>query len=163
MLARKPSRDKPKPDPENQLARRQGSLLPQNSPPKRRRTRSAAAVQCARQHARSGGGKTSQRRSPVVHSVFRRSGLPVRRRKRVDKMSWRRLSPLLLHVFLDVHLVVGGGIDRAIAIDRNADRRLHLGINRDRWRNEIHHLAVLHVSDPDTARAARIVIGGALV
>src|SRR6266478_2171824 len=72
-------------------------------------------------------------------------------------------SGSVLHVFLDVHLVVGRRVDRAIAIDHDADWRLHLRIGRHRGRNEIHHLAVLHAADADAALAARIVIGGALI
>src|SRR5271156_4799937 len=65
----------------------------------------------------------------------------------------------VLHVFLDVLLIVGRRVDRAVAVDHDADRRLHFRIRHGRGRNEIHHLAVLYAADADAAPATRIVIG----
>jgi hypothetical protein len=80
-----------------------------------------------------------------------------------DDVPCRRPCGSVLHVFLDVHLVVGGRVDSAVAIDCDADRRLHLRVGRHRRRNEVRHLAVVHAADAYAALAARIVVGGALI
>src|SRR5437762_13351690 len=66
--------------------------------------------------------------------------------------------PLILHVFLDVALLLRGGVDRAVGIDGYAFRRLQFRVGYGRRRDVGRNLAVFDAADADAHLAVAIVV-----
>src|SRR5216684_1628053 len=67
----------------------------------------------------------------------------------------RRLIP---HIFLDVALLLRGGVDRAVGIDGDAFRRLQFRIGHERRRDVGRNLPVFHAANANARLAVAIVV-----